>query len=146
MRSLPGKLDIRSDSEYVVRQAEALLAGAGAKPKADNLDLWAMLEAELRQRPPGSITFTWVKGHATMADIQRGRSSWQDLCGNDGADKLASAAAAVHSAPHALTAAAQHRRRLATATHSAAVKILDARKSALANLQHVVLWLPSEPD
>ena len=88
-------------------------------------------------------------GHAKELDIQRGRSSWQDKCGNDAADRLATAAAAWHGPPHPLTAAAEHRMHLATSSHLAAIKILETRLNYLEmlnDMNHVCLWLPSEPD
>lgn len=85
--SLPGPLEVRSDSTYVVncfrdRWFEGWLArgwkNAARKPVA-NRDLWEPLIALYRPRA-GSISFTWVKGH-----------SGDRL--NDAADALAVAAA-----------------------------------------------------
>ena len=42
------------------------------------------------------VTVVWVKGHATMLDVRRGRTSLADKEGNDGADELAVAGAEQH--------------------------------------------------
>lgn len=71
-RSLPGRLDIVSDSTYVVncfrdRWWEKWLAkgwvNAAKKPVA-NRDLWEPL-VDLYRETPGRLRFRWVKGHAS---------------------------------------------------------------------------------
>lgn len=70
VRALPGPLEVRSDSKYVVdcfadRWYEGWFArgwrNSQRKPVA-NRDLWEPLLEEVLGR--GEITFTWVKGHS----------------------------------------------------------------------------------
>lgn len=68
----PGKLEIASDSEYVVRAfkerwwarwRENGWRNARRQPVA-NRDLWTILVAEVIDLRPGEIEFRWVKGHS----------------------------------------------------------------------------------
>ena len=60
----------------------------------------------------------WIKGHATKVHIDRPITTTLNKGGNDAADALASAAAAHHAVPHALTEAAIGRLRTAMVTQS----------------------------
>lgn len=71
----PGRVEIRSDSTYVVNcfrdrwWANWRRRGwrnAQGKPIA-NQDLWAQLIAEVVDRRSENVIFTWVKGHASDA-------------------------------------------------------------------------------
>ena len=86
-RSLPGRLEIVSDSTYVVncfrdgwweRWVAKGWVNAAKKPVA-NRDLWEPL-VDLYRAPPGRLRFRWVKGH--------GADPFNDLV-----DRLAVAAA-----------------------------------------------------
>lgn len=88
-----GPVEIRSDSTYVVHCfRDRWWAGwrsrgwrnSQGKPVA-NQDLWAELIAEVVDRRPGEISFTWVKGHA-------------DDAMNNVVDELATTAARLQSA------------------------------------------------
>jgi ribonuclease HI len=79
VRSLPGRLEVRSDSTYVVncfrdRWWEGWEAkdwkNSQRKPVA-NQDLWKPLIELYKARPPGELRFVWVKGHSgdPMNDI-----------------------------------------------------------------------------
>ena len=59
-----------------------------------------------------------VKGHVTKTHVDRGVMTTLDKGGNDAADALASAAAAHHAGPQALTEAAARRQHAALANHT----------------------------
>ena len=86
-----------------------------------------MLGSELLSRDCG-VSVSWVKGHATVADVDRGRTTSEDKAGNDGADKLAVDGAAMHRVPPEVVAAAQARRQTAKRTHEMMVAILIERQ------------------
>ena len=63
-----GNLEIRSDSEYVVRIAISRIRGETQKCNEGNADLWNEFETVLRlndTRRLRRLDFVWVKGHAT---------------------------------------------------------------------------------
>ena len=64
-----GNLEIRSDSEYVVRIATSRMRGENQKCNEKNADLWNEFETLLRPNDTRRLEFVWVKGHATKAHI-----------------------------------------------------------------------------
>jgi hypothetical protein len=86
-----------------------------------------MLACELLSRDC-DVSVSWVKGHATSADVDRGRTTSEDKAGNDGADKLAVDGAAMHQVPPEVVAAAKARRQTAKRTHEMMVAILIERQ------------------
>ena len=144
VRSHAGPVEVRSDSQYVVSQAAQLLRGEKVHPKA-NVDLWKEMEQEIGARQSSDLVFTWVKAHTTLRDVEKGRTTAQNKCGNDAADALASAAAQQHEAPAGLMAAAQRRKRHAVAFHSLACAILKQRAEDLEKLVEVVPGVHRNP-
>ena len=131
MKIHDGNLEIRSDSEYVVRTANSRMRGEAQKGYVENSDLWKEFVTAMRYYGTRQLKFTWVKGHATMTHINRRITTSLDKGGNDAADALASAAAAHHSAPKTLTDAALERQRTALVTHCFASELLFRRRVAL---------------
>ena len=103
----PRPLDIRSDSEWVVRGVAALQSMS--KIYDSHQDLWHLLERELQERNT-EVCVSWVKGHAKEIDIERGRTTKEDRTGKDGADSLAVAGASSHSVPSDVVWAAKRQR------------------------------------
>ena len=68
--------------------------------------------------------------YVTQIDIDRGRSTYEDKLGNDGADKLAVAGASQHQVPSEVVADAKQRRELAIKVQRMMVQILQARAEA----------------
>ena len=69
-----------------------------------------------------------VKGHATALDVRRGRVSARDKHGNDGADHLATAAAAAaNSLPQQVVEEALHRKQVVRDVQLMMIEILSAR-------------------
>ena len=126
-----GNLEIRSDSEYVVRLGTSRIRGETQKCNEGNADLWNEFETVLRLNDTRRLEFAWVKGHATKIHIDRQVTTTLNKGGNYAADALASAAAARHSAPQTLTEAAYERQRTAMITHSFASDLLFRRRAAL---------------
>ena len=110
-----GNLEIRSDSECVVRIATSRARGETQKCNEGNADLWDKFGTELRLKATWRLDFVWVEGRATMLHIDRQITTTLNKGGNDAADALASAAA-----PQALTEAAIGRQHTAMVTHSSA--------------------------
>ena len=73
---------------------------------------------------------SWVKGHAKQIDIDRGRTTWEDKVGNDGADKLAVAGAKSHEVCAEVTSKASLRKLSAKRVQEMMVCVLEARMSA----------------
>ena len=101
----PRPLDIRSDSEYVVKGVHALRSRPDEIFVGDNADLWQLISRELRFRQT-AVDVSWVKGHAKPIDVTRGRTTHQDMVGNNSADGLAVQGAASHSVLEELVAKA----------------------------------------
>ena len=71
---------------------------------------------------------TWViKGHAKAIDVARGRTRDEDQRGNDGADALAVAGAAMHQVSAEVVEAASTRKENAMHVQQMMVAILKAR-------------------
>ena len=131
MKIYDGNLEIRSDSDYIVRAANCRMRGEIQRSNLENSDLWKEFDTALSFYDTRQVKFTWVKGHATTVHINRRITTTLDKGGNDAADALASAAAAHHSAPKVLTDAALVRQRTALATHCFASELLFRRRVAL---------------
>ena len=131
MKIHDGNLEIRTDSEYVVRIATSRLRGETQKCNEGNGDLWSEFETVLRLNDTRRLEFVWVKGHATKMHIDQQVSTTLNKGGNDAADVLASAAAAHNVALQTLTEAAFERQRTALVTHSFASELLFRRRAAL---------------
>ena len=71
MKVHDGNLEIRSDSEYVVRIATSRVRGEAKKCNEENADLWNEFEIVLRLIDTRRLEFVWVKGHATKVRINR---------------------------------------------------------------------------
>ena len=74
------------------------------------------------------MCFTWVKGHATLRDVQRGRVLLEDKQGNDAADALAVQGALVHAVPSAILQRALQRKKDALAVQKMTLRILALRE------------------
>ena len=122
----PQPLDIRTDSEYVCNGFASLRSWCSAGWKHDHADLWNRLALALRSRAT-DVSVTWVKGHAKAIDVKRGRTTHEDKIGNDGADALAVAGAAMHEVSAEIVAAASLRKRNAVHVQQMMVAILKAR-------------------
>ena len=71
MKIHDGNLEIRSDSEYVVRTANSRMRGEAQKGYVENSNLWKEFDMAMGYYGTRQLKFTWVKGHATMAHINR---------------------------------------------------------------------------
>ena len=71
MRVQDGNLEIKSDSESVVRIAAGLLQGERQLNNESNADLWDEFLTELRLKTTRQLDFVWIKGHATKFHIDR---------------------------------------------------------------------------
>ena len=71
MKIHDGNLEIRSDSEYVVRIATSRIRGETQKCNEENEDLWNEFETVLKINDTRRLEFVWVKGHATKSHIDR---------------------------------------------------------------------------
>ena len=101
------------------------------KATRGNADLQEEFETVLRRNTTRRLGFVWVVGHATKVHIDRQITTSLDKGGKDAADALASAAAAHHAAPQALTEAVIDRQRTAWDTHSFAAELLFRIRVAL---------------
>ena len=122
----PRPLDIRSDSTYVCDGFASRDSWRHSGWEHDHADLWNRL-AEHLQRRATEVSVNWVKGHAKAIDVARGRTTNEDKRGNDGADKLAVAGAAMHQVSEEVVAAASLRKTTAMHVQQMMVAILTAR-------------------
>ena len=125
-------LRIRSDSENVARIATGVLRGERQLNNEGNADLCDEFVTELRLKTTRQLNFVWVKGRVTKVHIDREITT--NLCA---ADALASAAAAHHAAPQALTEAATKRQRIALSTHLFAADPLKKLRDTLLSMSGV---------
>ena len=128
----PRPLDIRSDSDYVCKVFHEWRSWAHVGWSGDHADLWDLLATELHART-AEVQVTWVKGHATCVDVQRGRTTEEDKKGNEGADALAVAGARLHHIDSEVLAAAKDRRSCAKQVQQMMVTVLQARFEADGN-------------
>ena len=89
------RLEIRTDSRYVVDGVERFPQWQDAGWQGSNKDLWDMVR-DVLQAEAGRVTARWVKGHATHGDVARRVTTWADRVGNNCADDLACRGAEVH--------------------------------------------------
>ena len=80
------------------------------------------------------VSVTWVKGHATRVDIERGRTTEADKRGNDGADSLAVAGARMHRVSEEVVESAKKRKDVAMSVQRMMVAVLKARLHAEADV------------
>ena len=66
MKIYDGNLEIRSDSDYVVRAANCRMRGEIQRSNLENSDLWKEFDTALSFYGTRQVKFTWVKGHATL--------------------------------------------------------------------------------
>ena len=125
----PRPLDIRSDSMYVCDGFANWQTWMHEGWPGQHADLWNALASELSGRAH-MVSVSWVLGHAKRIDVMRGRTSWEDKLGNDGADALAVAGAASHAAPVEVIASAKSRRLLALSVQAMMLAIARARQAA----------------
>ena len=125
------KIDLKTDSQYcydgAVRWQQKRQTPAISQ---SNSDLWGMLYALLRSRPPDAVHFYKVKGHATDADVRGGRVDLHEKHGNDGADTLACLGADAHQVARESVAAATFQREAAVRAQRMMVEIVKARRAA----------------
>ena len=124
MESEPRRLEIRTDSKYVVD-------GVGRPGRrGDNHDLWHTFHELLAARGDGNTRFVKVKGHAKSKHVLSGLVQAIDKLGNDEADKLAVRGAETHAIPAQIMTVKQRRFKQAKATHRMMLNILVARQKA----------------
>ena len=85
-----------------------------------------LLAHELRSRA-SFVRVSWVKGHAKRIDVVQGRTTEEDMNGNNGADKWAVAGATMHLLPSEVVSAAKERQDTAVQVQQMMVLILRAR-------------------
>ena len=95
-----GNHAIRSDSEYVVRVAAALLHGQRQQTAKSKENPYAEFAVELSLKTTHRLHHVWGKGDATKIHVDR--ESPQPWTKGRMTDASASAAAAHHAAPQAL--------------------------------------------
>ena len=70
---------------------------------------------------------SWVKGHAKHIDVVRGRTTREDMNGNNGADVLAVAGASMQQFPPEVVGSANERKDVAVQVQQMMLAILKAR-------------------
>lgn len=123
----PRPLDIRTDSEYVQKGVALWRSWHGSGWAGEHCDLWGLLAAELNSRA-NPVSVSWVKGHAKMIDVQRGRTTLLDKDGNDGADALAVAGAAQHAIDTDIVSLSDLRKKRAKDVHRMFIAIVRERR------------------
>ena len=136
-------LEVRSDSQYVVDGFNVLQQNGALPSKLDNKDLWDFAKFLLNSRN-APLRIVKVLGHAKAEDVRRGRTSQQDKDGNDEADKLAVAGAALHAVEEDVAISAAWRAATAKATQSMMLKVLEARSQMEQHMSN--LSVPSDAD
>ena len=135
------QLDIRTDSKYCWAGAVSWAKWAAQGWHGSNRDLWQRFSAAMQSRPPGSVLFTKVKGHASQADVAAGRTLAEDKAGNDAADTLAGAGADAHAVPAAVKLQTSLQRHAAVEVQAMMIAILAARRSSSAGVGSSALHL-----
>ena len=128
MRVQDGNLEIRCDSECLVRVAIGLLQGERQLNNEGNADSWIEFETELRLRTTRRLHFVWVTGHATKVHSGVSSPLW-----TKGAMMLQTHQAA----PQALTEAATKRQRVVLSTHMFVADLLLKRRDILLSMSEV---------
>ena len=126
----PRPLDIRSDSEYVCEGVASWQQWMHCGWSGEHSDLWNLLACEFNHRVH-EVSVSWVLGHAKRVDVWRGRCTWEDKHGNDGADALAVAGAAVHAVPTHIVECAHGRKHVAKNVHAMMLDIVKAHRALL---------------
>ena len=72
MRVQDGNLEIRSDSDHVVRIATRLLQGESQLNNEGDADLWHEFVTELRLKATEQLSFVWIKGHSMQLMGRKG--------------------------------------------------------------------------
>eukprot|EP00660_Eupelagonema_oceanica_P019587 gene19587-biopygen10791 len=136
-------LEVCSDSRWALDRIEHDLAQwkrhgwrkgpNGARP--EHVDLWRRLDRELSDAARGAVRFRWVKAHASEADVAAGRVARADKVGNDAADALAVAGAALHGVPPERVAAARRRALVARAVQRLMLDVAWERARARERLE-----------
>ena len=132
----PRPLDIRTDSEYVRNGVASWQGWFASGWEGEHGDLWGMLATELNTREH-PVTVVRVKGHARIIDVQRSRTTLLDKEGNDGADELAVAGAALHAVNQDIVTMGSARKDLAKIVHDMFITIVKARQVQEHCLNHV---------
>ena len=86
-----------------------------------------MLPCELLTRA-SDVVVSWVKGPTKEVDVARGTTARDDKIGNDGADELAVAGAALHHVSAEVVDAGRARRAMAKRAQKMKVAILLERR------------------
>ena len=94
-------IHIYSDNLGFVIATQKLLAGESTNLLKENFDLWARVKRRLNAKQK-HIRITWIKGHATEADIKKGNSSIAHQKGNNEADTLENAGSKIIALPDLL--------------------------------------------
>ncbi|CAE8600524.1 unnamed protein product, partial [Polarella glacialis] len=128
-------LNIRTDSQYVYLGCTKRLAAWSAnewrsgRREISNRDLWQKMQLLLERRETGSVLFTKVKAHASHVDVRRGCVLAEDKFGNDQADALAVAGAAIHPVDNAARSNAVRRMLVIRSTQRMMIEIVLERAS-----------------
>jgi len=86
IRQCVDKLEIRSDSAYVVEGMNYYMSTGNLRGKGENGDLWRLLTLELDGRSHDDTRITWVKGHAKKFDVRRGGPTMKKPLQNNAGD------------------------------------------------------------
>lgn len=124
---------IRTDSKYVYDICNNIInnkLGIAALVNSHR-DLWAEVEALIRARPPGAVSFTKVKGHASTSDVRRNLISHADRIGNHMADILARRAVAQIEFDEIKVNRLKNKTKLAGQVQRMMVEILAERQAKL---------------
>jgi len=128
-------VEIRTDSSYVfngcTRYLEAWRSEGWTRKGKDicNADLWQQVSTLLERRGKEEVAFVKVKGHASQQDVMAGRVSAADKQGNDGADSLAVAGAAMPLISGMSRAELRHRMLLVQDVQRMMLEIVETRES-----------------
>ena len=129
-------VEIRSDSRYVTDGINIHIHRWKAqgwhqrRREISNADLWQKIYGLMQERSAESVRVVKVKGHATVEDVEAGRSSPFDKHGNDAADTLAVAGALAHGVNAADRAGLQWRLAAGRDIQRMMVEIIVARNFA----------------
>ena len=144
----PRRILIKTDSQYVVGGVRRLPAWQEAGWQGPNWDLWQQVRA-LLMVDPSRVEVQWVKGHATMADVRWGVTSWEDRMGNRCADHLANVGAdmALQACPGLAEATAiqQARGDFAKKHHAMLLAIAKEQREAVQELAWLYYKSVPEP-
>ena len=127
MRVQDGNLEIRYDTDCVVRIATGILQRETQLNNESDADLWDEFVTKLRAKATRQLSFVWIKRHATKIHISRRspplwtreetmmRTHWRLLLRH-------------HAAQPAMIEAATKRQRVALATHIFVADLLLQRR------------------